>query len=131
MPRMVFDALDGAAGEETASRRNLTAFKEVCLQGRVLVNVEERSLKTRFHDKEWQIPFGVAPMGMCNLFWPGADKVLARASKHYGFPLGVSTMSSPLRTPLSKINGKSAPTASRTFGSTLIAAGALSSCRPP
>ncbi|HBP83549.1 MAG TPA: alpha-hydroxy-acid oxidizing enzyme, partial [Gammaproteobacteria bacterium] len=94
MPRMVFDALDGAAGEETASRRNLTAFKEVCLQGRVLVNVEERSLKTRFHDKEWQIPFGVAPMGMCNLFWPGADKVLARASKHYGFPLGVSTMSS-------------------------------------
>ena len=94
MPRMVFDALDGAAGEETASRRNLTAIKEVCLQGRVLVNVEERSLKTRFHDKEWQMPFGVAPMGMCNLFWPGADEVLARASKHYGFPLGVSTMSS-------------------------------------
>ena len=94
MPRMVFDALDGAAGEETASRRNLTAFKEVCLQGRVLVNVEERSLKTRFNDKEWQMPFGVAPMGMCNLFWPGADEMLARASKHYGFPLGVSTMSS-------------------------------------
>ena len=94
MPRMVFDALDGAAGEETASRRNLTALKEVCLQGRVLVNVEERSLKTRFNDKEWQMPFGVAPMGMCNLFWPGADEMLARASKHYGFPLGVSTMSS-------------------------------------
>lgn len=94
MPRMVFDALDGAAGEETASRRNLTAFKEVCLQGRVLVNVEDRSLKTRFNDKEWQMPFGVAPMGMCNLFWPGADEMLARASKHYGFPLGVSTMSS-------------------------------------
>ncbi len=91
---MVLDALDGAAGDETASRRNLTAFKEVCLQGRVLVNVEERSLKTQLFNKEWQMPFGVAPMGMCNLFWPGADEVLARASKHHGFPLGVSTISS-------------------------------------
>ena len=94
MPRMVFDALDGATGNETASRRNTTAFEDVCLQGRVLVNVEDRSLKTRFLEKEWQMPFGVAPMGMGNLFWPGADQVLARAARDRGFPLGVSTMSS-------------------------------------
>ena len=94
MPRMVFDALDGATGNETASRRNTTAFEDVCLQGRVLVNVEDRSLKTRFLEKEWQMPFGVAPMGMGNLFWPGADQVLARAARDRGFPLGVSTMAS-------------------------------------
>ncbi|HCK77003.1 MAG TPA: alpha-hydroxy-acid oxidizing enzyme [Gammaproteobacteria bacterium] len=94
MPRMVFDALDGAAGNETASRRNMVAFEAVCLQSRVLVNVENRSLKTQFLGEEWQVPFGVAPMGMGNLFWPGADQALARAARDRGFPLGVSTMSS-------------------------------------
>ena len=81
MPRMVFDALDGATGNETASRRNTTGLEEVCLQGRVLVNVEDRSLKTQFLGREWQMPFGVAPMGMGNLFWPGADQALARAAR--------------------------------------------------
>lgn len=100
MPRMVFDALDGATGNETASRRNTTGLEEVCLQGRVLVNVEDRSLKTQFLGREWQMPFGVAPMGMGNLFWPGADQALARAARDRGFPLGVSTMSS---TPLEEI----------------------------
>ncbi len=106
MPRMVFDALDGATGKETASRRNTTAFDDVCLQGRVLVNVEDRSLKTQFFGREWQMPFGVAPMGMGNLFWPGADQALARAARDRGFPLGVSTMSStPLEDMLEQSGG--------------------------
>ncbi|MDP6397783.1 MAG: alpha-hydroxy acid oxidase [Arenicellales bacterium] len=106
MPRMVFDALDGATGNEIASRRNTTAFEDVCLQGRVLVNVEDRSLKTQFLDREWQMPFGVAPMGMGNLFWPGADQALARAARDHGFPLGVSTMSStPLEQMLEQSGG--------------------------
>jgi len=94
MPRIIFDALDGAAGNETASRRNSAAFEDVCLQGRVLVNVEDRPMQTSFLDREWQVPFGIAPMGMCDLFWPGADKAMARVAREVGFPLGVSTMSS-------------------------------------
>ena len=94
MPRIIFDALDGAAGNETASRRNRAAFEDVCLQGRVLVNVEDRAIQTWFLDREWQVPFGIAPMGMCDLFWPGADKAMARVAREVGLPLGVSTMSS-------------------------------------
>jgi L-lactate dehydrogenase (cytochrome) len=33
-------------------------------------------------------------MGMCDLFWPGADKAMARVAREVGLPLGVSTMSS-------------------------------------
>ena len=94
MPRIIFDALDGAAGRETACRKNMEAFDEICLQSRVLVNVQSRSLQTEFLGQRWQVPFGVAPMGMCNLFWPGADEALARAARELGFPLGVSTMAS-------------------------------------
>jgi len=94
MPRLVYDALDGAAGRETSSQENMSALQAIKLQSRVLVNVAERSLKTSFLGRRWDLPFGVAPMGMCDLFWPGADRALAKAAKTFGFPLGVSTMSS-------------------------------------
>jgi L-lactate dehydrogenase (cytochrome) len=94
MPRLLFDAVDGAAGNEMASRLNSKAFDDVCLQGRVLVNVEGRRLQTSFLGHEWQVPFGIAPMGMCDLFWPGADKAMASVARYTGLPLGVSTLSS-------------------------------------
>lgn len=94
MPRIIFDALDGGAGRETALRKNTEAFDDLFLQSRVLVNVQDRSLQTTFLGTPWQLPFGVSPMGMCNLFWPDADQILAEAARTFGFPLGVSTMAS-------------------------------------
>ena len=94
MPRMIFDALDGAAGTETASHLNASALAALRLQPRILVNVENRELRTTFLGRQWDLPFGVAPMGMCNLFWPGADHALASAARRRNMPLGVSTMAS-------------------------------------
>ena len=45
-------------------------------------------------------PFGIAPMGMCNLSAPGADLMLARVAAKYRVPHGVSTVAS---TPMEKI----------------------------
>jgi len=94
MPRMIFDALDGAAGTETASHLNASALAALRLQPRILVNVENRELRTTFLGRQWDLPFGVAPMGMCSLFWPGADHALASAARTRNMPLGVSTMAS-------------------------------------
>ncbi len=46
------------------------------------------------------MPFGIAPMGMCNLCRPGADLMLARLAARHSVPLGVSTVAS---TPLEEI----------------------------
>ena len=54
---------------------------------RVLVNVAERSLKKKFLRKNWDLPFGIAPMGMCDLAWAGTDKALAKASVQHNIPL--------------------------------------------
>ncbi len=40
------------------------------------------------------VPFGISPMGMCNLSGPGADLMLARLAARYRVPLGVSTVAS-------------------------------------
>ena len=94
MPRMIFDALDGAAGTERASRLNMSTLENIRLQSRILVDVEHRELRTTFLDRQWDVPFGIAPMGMCNLFWPGADVAFASASQQKNMPLAVSTMAS-------------------------------------
>ena len=94
MPKILFDYVDGAAGSELAKQKNIEQLDRIRLQPRVLVNVDQRSLNKTFLGKTWSLPFGIAPMGMCNLSCPGADLMLARASRHYKIPLALSTMSS-------------------------------------
>ena len=94
MPRMIFDFVDGAAGLERAKRLNREALDQIRLQPRVLITVDNRNLKKSFLGRVWELPFGIAPMGMCNLAWPGTDKILATAAVQYNIPLCLSTMAS-------------------------------------
>ncbi len=94
MPKMIFDYIDGAAGGEYASEQNCRRLDQVRLRPRVLVNTENRSLKKSLFGKQWDLPFGIAPMGMCDLAWPGADKMLGAAAVKHNIPIGVSTMGS-------------------------------------
>ena len=97
---MVFDYIDGAAGAGVGAARNRAALDAMTLRPRILRDVSERSLATELFGKPAQRPFGVAPMGMCNLSAPGADLMLARIAARYSVPLGVSTVAS---TPLEKL----------------------------
>ena len=94
LPWMVFDYIDGAAGRETGVAQNRAALDAIRLRTRVLVDVHQRALGTTLFDKPAGAPFGIAPMGLCNLAWPGADLMLARLAARHSVPLGVSTMSS-------------------------------------
>ena len=94
MPRMTFDYIDGSAGDERACALNVEKIEALRMLPRVLVNVEQRSYRKSIFGQIWDLPFGIAPMGMCNLTWPGADAMLARAAREYGIPLGLSTMAS-------------------------------------
>jgi len=94
LPRMVFDYIDGAAGRETAAKANLAGLDALRLLPRVLQPSDDASLATDFLGQTLAQPWGIAPMGMCNLAWPGADTMLARAASQRGMPLGVSTAAS-------------------------------------
>ncbi len=94
LPKMTFDYVDGSAGEELACRLNVDALEALRLLPRVFVNVEKRTLGKTLFDVAYDLPFGIAPMGMCNLSWPGGDAMLARAAVHYNIPIVLSTMAS-------------------------------------
>lgn len=94
MPRLMFDFVDGASGDETLCEINSSALNQIRLDPRVLRNVEKRNLKKTILDIECDLPFGFSPMGMCNLTWPKADEMLANESLVNNIPNCVSMASS-------------------------------------
>lgn len=94
LPWMVFDYIDGAAGEEVGERLNRDAIRDIRLQPRVLNNVENRSLEVDLFGQRAGLPFGISPMGMCNLSAPGADLMLGRLAAKHHIPTGASTAGS-------------------------------------
>ena len=47
LPRLMFDFIDGAAGNEYAACKNIEALEQIRLLPRVLVNVAKRNLKKK------------------------------------------------------------------------------------
>lgn len=106
LPRLVFDFMDGGAGEEQGLSRNRAAFRDTLLMPRVLRDPNQAKLETHFLGKIYARPFGCAPMGLCNLAGPRTDQNLAKAAACYGFPIGVSAASStPLETYIEQAEG--------------------------
>ena len=100
LPWMVFDYVDGAAGAEGGAARNRAAFDALEFRPRILRDVSNRSIAANLFGNPTKAPFGISPMGMCNLSGPGADLMLARLAAREEVPLGVSTVAS---TPLEKL----------------------------
>ncbi len=94
LPRLVFDFVEGAAGREAGMRRNESRFDDIRLQPRVMADVADRSLVTRLLGQKFNLPLGIAPMGMCNLVCPGADRMLAEAASRVGMPVCLSSAAS-------------------------------------
>lgn len=94
LPWMVFDYFDGSAGGGLGDDLNRQAIAQMRLRTRILCDVEHRSLASSILGMECKLPFGISPMGMCNLSTPGADKMLARLAGMHRIPGGASTAAS-------------------------------------
>jgi L-lactate dehydrogenase (cytochrome) len=94
LPKLVFDFVEGGAGRELAVARNQNRFDEILLQPRVLEDVSKRSLETSFLNYSFDVPFGIAPMGMCNLVHHNADKIMCEVARTKNLPFCVSSASS-------------------------------------
>ncbi|MGI9505309.1 MAG: alpha-hydroxy acid oxidase [Geminicoccaceae bacterium] len=94
LPRLIFDFIEGGADREIAVRRNVEALERVELQPRVLADVAERSLSTTILGQRFAVPFGIAPMGMCNVVDPEADRFITEMSETNDMPIGLSTAAS-------------------------------------
>jgi len=100
VPQLMFDYIDGAAGDDQ--------FQRIQLLPRSFGNINTRSLATNVLGQSFNLPFGIAPMGMCALSWHGADAMLARAAVENDVPIGVSTAASASLESMFDIAGENA-----------------------
>ncbi len=93
MPGFAFDYVDGAIDEEHGKRRNRDAWHEVVMTPRYLRDVTQTDTSTSLFGRTYSLPVGVAPIGLGNMMWPGAEMALARASQRANIPYILSTFS--------------------------------------
>jgi L-lactate dehydrogenase (cytochrome) len=90
LPRPIFGYVAGAAETNFSLDDNRAAFAEHGFIPRVLKDVSARSMRTELFGHVYDMPFGIAPMGMSALVAYRGDLVLAHASAKRNIPMIVS-----------------------------------------
>jgi L-lactate dehydrogenase (cytochrome) len=106
IPGFVFDYLDGGCNSNINLRRNTQDIREVLLKPYYLRDYPNIDMSVDLFGHRYSAPFGVAPIGLQGLIWPGAPKILAAAAKEYNVPFILSTVSTEDIETITKINEK-------------------------
>jgi len=92
MPRFAFEYLEGGCNSEINLRRNTEEIREIRLRPWYLRDYAGSDLRTELFGKTYAAPFGIAPIGLQGLMWPGATEILARAAHAHDVPFILSTV---------------------------------------
>ena len=93
IPKFAYDYVDGGIDEECGKQRNRDAWHQVELTPRYLRDVSEADLGVTIFGKDYAMPFGVPPIGLGNMMWPGAELALATEAQKSNIPYILSTFS--------------------------------------
>lgn len=92
IPHFAWEYLDSATGDEAVPRRNRAALDRVLFHPAILAGDLSPDTATRFLGRDYPLPFGISPVGMSGLFWPGAEVALAQVARARGIPYSLSTV---------------------------------------
>ena len=79
-------------GYDLAINNNKNILKNIFLTPRYLKGSVQPNLKTKILNCEFNVPFGIAPVGLTSLIWPGAEKYLSKMSVKNKIPYCLSTV---------------------------------------
>lgn len=92
IPGFAFDYLDGGCNAEINLHRNTAEIRDVQLKPYYLKDYANISMKTELFGKTYDAPFGISPIGLQGLMWPGASEILAKAAFDHNIPYILSTV---------------------------------------
>ena len=93
LPKIAFDFIEGGVDDEVCLRRNREAFERYSIVPRYLTDVSTRDQSVSVLGQTFAHPFGISPMGLCGLFRPDADLMLAEAAAAANIPYLMSSAS--------------------------------------
>lgn len=92
LPKFAFEYLDSATGTEQGYQRNRDGWDSITFMPQILQGAFEFDLSTEFLGQQFDLPFGIAPVGMSGMIWPGAEKILAATAARHKIPYSLSTV---------------------------------------
>ena len=92
LPAFVHAYLAAGTGQGQAMARNEAAYADIHLMPRFLRGRVTPDIHCSVFEKNYSAPFGVSPIGLQSLIWPGAEKILCRAAAEAGIPYTLSTV---------------------------------------
>jgi L-lactate dehydrogenase (cytochrome) len=92
IPRFAFEYLDGGCNEDVNLHKNTSEIREIELKPYYLTDHTASSMKTELFGHVYDAPFGIAPIGLQGLMWPGSPEILAKAARKHNIPFVLSTV---------------------------------------
>lgn len=92
IPKFAFEYLDSATGRELGLKTNRDALDAIGFMPSVLCGRTKADLQTTLLGQRYDLPFGIAPIGMSGLMWAGAERMLAQAAVAHNIPFSLSSV---------------------------------------
>ncbi|MBP7644709.1 MAG: alpha-hydroxy-acid oxidizing protein [Saprospiraceae bacterium] len=92
IPRFAFEYLDGGCNNEINLKRNTEDIRNIKLQPYYLRDYSGIDLQTTLFGHTYSAPFGISPIGLQGLMWPGASEILAKTAFEQNIPYILSTV---------------------------------------
>jgi L-lactate dehydrogenase (cytochrome) len=90
IPRPIFGYINGGAETNASLRDNRAVWDELQFIPKALVDTGDRGLKTTLMGTQYDLPFGIPPMGGTGMACADGDVALARAAARNNIPMVVS-----------------------------------------
>ena len=105
MPGFAFDYLEGGCNSNINLARNTEDIRKVQLRPYYIGKYAGSDLRTELFGETYDAPFGVAPVGLQGLMWPGSCEILAKAAATHNIPFCLSTVSTASVETIAEITG--------------------------
>ncbi len=93
IPKFAFEYLNGGCNDNVNIKRNTDEIRNVQLIPEYIKKFNGNSLKASIFGIEYDLPFGIAPIGLQGLMWPNSPEILAKSAFNNNIPFILSTVS--------------------------------------
>lgn len=91
VPHFAWEFVESGTGDDDGVQHNRDAFRAIKLTPSFMQGQFEPDLTTTLFGTRYRAPFGISPVGMSGLIWPGTDRILARCAATHRVPFCMST----------------------------------------
>ncbi len=92
IPFFAWEYLDSGTGTERLTGRNIERLQSIEMIPKFMSGSFDVDLTTSLMGSTYAAPFGIGPIGMTGMMWPGGEHMLARTAARHKIPYCLSTV---------------------------------------